>query len=264
MEDSHSYIYNYDGVNGQGFFAIYDGHAGRGAAEWCGIHLHETLRTLLHEKPTTPVPELLNQSFLMTDTQLSLKKSVFSGCTAIVAFMRMEEREDEIAETGEREVKRKVRRRRRVLYTANVGDARAVLSRGGKAIRLSYDHKGSDSQEAQRVVGSGGFMVNNRVNGVLAVTRALGDVTMKEWVIGAPYTVETVLEDHDTFLILACDGVWDVCSDQEAVDFIGKMSDPDKAAQELLAYSLQKCSTDNLSVIVVRIDTGFLERCEEL
>ena len=70
---------------------------------------------------------------------------------------------------------------RRVLYTANVGDARAVLwsvtpsevglglipSRGGKAVRLTYDHKGSDSQEAKRITDAGGFVMNNRVNGEL-------------------------------------------------------------------------------------------------
>lgn len=54
---------------------------------------------------------------------------------------------------------------RRVLYTANVGDARAVLCRAGKAVRLTYDHKGSDSQEAKRITDAGGFVMNNRVNG---------------------------------------------------------------------------------------------------
>jgi protein phosphatase PTC1 len=68
--------------------------------------------------------------------------------------------------------------------------------------------------ETRRIVESGGFMMNNRVNGilfpnqgVLAVTRSLGDLSMKEWVIGSPYTTETVLDDNDNLLILACDGV---------------------------------------------------------
>ncbi len=61
--------------------------------------------------------------------------------------------------------------------------------------------------EAHRIVEAGGFVMNNRVNGVLAVTRSLGDTAMKEWIIGSPYTTETVLNEHDDFLILACDGV---------------------------------------------------------
>jgi protein phosphatase PTC1 len=96
---------------------------------------------------------------------------------------------------------------RRVLYCANAGDARGVLCRGGKAIRLTYDHKGSDKQEAKRIMDAGGFVMSGRVNGVLAVTRSLGDSSMKEFVVGAPYTTETELSDEDEFIILACDGV---------------------------------------------------------
>lgn len=81
------------------------------------------------------------------------------------------------------------------------------ISREGKAIRLTYDHKGSDAQEAKRITDAGGFVMNNRVNGVLAVTRSLGDSSMKEFVVGAPYTTETALTEDDTFLIVACDGV---------------------------------------------------------
>jgi protein phosphatase PTC1 len=96
---------------------------------------------------------------------------------------------------------------RRVLYCANAGDARAVLCRSGKAIRLTYDHKGSDKQEAKRIMDAGGFVMSGRVNGVLAVTRSLGDSSMKDFVVGSPYTTETQLSDEDEFLVLACDGV---------------------------------------------------------
>lgn len=96
---------------------------------------------------------------------------------------------------------------RRVLYTANAGDARGVLCRAGKAVRLTYDHKGSDKQEAKRITDAGGFVMSGRVNGVLAVTRSLGDSSMKEFVVGSPYTTETELCEEDELLILACDGV---------------------------------------------------------
>lgn len=101
---------------------------------------------------------------------------------------------------------------RRVLYCANAGDARGVICRNGKAVRLTYDHKGSDRQEAKRITDAGGFVLSGRVNGVLAVTRSLGDSSMKEFVVGAPYTTETELCDKDEFLILACDGVFVVPS----------------------------------------------------
>ena len=83
-----------------------------------------------------------------------------------------------------------------------------MLCRNGKALRLSYDHKGSDENEGKRVANAGGLILNNRVNGVLAVTRALGDAYMKDLVTGHPYTTETVIQaDLDEFIILACDGV---------------------------------------------------------
>jgi len=96
---------------------------------------------------------------------------------------------------------------RYVLYSANAGDARGVLSRSGRAVRLTYDHKGTDKQEAKRIMDAGGFVMSGRVNGVLAVTRSLGDSSMKEFVVGSPYTTETELCEDDEFLILACDGV---------------------------------------------------------
>ncbi|KAJ3296353.1 Protein phosphatase 2C 1 [Borealophlyctis nickersoniae] len=258
MEDAHSYFHNYIGA-GSGWFAIFDGHAGKSAAEWCGGHLHETFRDLLQAQPDTPIPELLNKSFLQTDKQLSEKQGLFSGCTAVVAVLRTEERE----ELGAEGVKTGVKKSKRVLYTANVGDARAVLCRKGQAVRLSYDHKGSDSLEARRIQDAGGFVMNNRVNGVLAVTRSLGDITMKEWVIGSPFTTESVVEDDDPFLILACDGLWDVCSDQNAVDLIRDVQDPQQAAEDLLEHALENFSTDNLSVLVIRFKQNYLESRRE-
>lgn len=62
---------------------------------------------------------------------------------------------------------------RRVLYTANAGDARGVLCRAGKAVRLTYDHKGSDAQEAKRITDAGGFVMGGRVNGELYVSAAV-------------------------------------------------------------------------------------------
>jgi len=145
---------------------------------------------------------------------------------------------------------------RRVLYTANVGDARAVLSRGGKAIRLTYDHKGSDKAEVKRITEAGGFVLNNRVNGVLAVTRSLGDTAMKEFVVGSPYTSEMELCNEDEFLIIACDGLWDVVDDQKAVDLIHNCQDPQQASELLLKTALDNFSHDNVTVLVVKLNIG--------
>ncbi|KAK9896960.1 protein serine/threonine phosphatase 2C [Cystobasidium minutum MCA 4210] len=362
MEDSHAFVYDFGGVQGQGYFAVFDGHAGKHAAEWCGANFHKYLLNQLKSgEKDQPIPDLLNATFHVVDSELSklaAEDGTHSGCTAVTAFLRLEDENGNAVETDEdpdhtvgssvtrggaghaihdsnktespapmdenstdsannnndEERKRKfgdgshrerfkslfgssssnskdstssspsqsdINKRttsitgeseanvqaaegvqkparaknmaRRTLYTANVGDARAVLSRGGKAVRLTYDHKGSDAQEAKRITDAGGFVMNNRVNGVLAVTRSLGDSSMKEFVVGSPYTTETTLGDEDDYLIIACDGLWDVCEDQTAVDLIRDVKDAQEASQVLLEHALSNFSTDNLSVLVVAL-----------
>jgi protein phosphatase PTC1 len=277
MEDTHAYLYNFlstpapsygldksrgsisesglsnsdpsaQGVveTDNGYFAIFDGHAGTFAADWCGKKLHLLLEDTIRKNPNTPVPELLDQTFTAVDQQLEKLPLKNSGCTAVIAVLRWEDRvpnaqsstgsvlfapaavsavknapdekKPEATDTSAADASGEVHpaeaklrsdaSRQRVLYTANVGDARIVLCRNGRALRLSYDHKGSDENEGRRVASAGGLILNNRVNGVLAVTRALGDAYMKDLVTGHPYTTETVIQaDQDEFLILACDGV---------------------------------------------------------
>jgi protein phosphatase PTC1 len=277
MEDTHAYLYNFlstpapshgpdksrgsisetgssnsdpsaQGVveTDNGYFAIFDGHAGTFAADWCGKKLHLLLEDTIRKNPNTPVPELLDQTFTAVDQQLEKLPLKNSGCTAVIAVLRWEDRvpnaqsstgsvlfapaavsavknapdekKPEAIDTSAADASGEVHpaeaklrgdaSRQRVLYTANVGDARIVLCRNGRALRLSYDHKGSDENEGRRVASAGGLILNNRVNGVLAVTRALGDAYMKDLVTGHPYTTETVIQaDQDEFLILACDGV---------------------------------------------------------
>jgi len=259
MEDTHAFLYNFvqtpalndvpakdkpEGADQEsvvsdmvesdnGYFAIFDGHAGTFAADWCGKKLHIILEDIIRKNPNALIPEVLDQAFTAADAQLEKLPLKNSGCTAAVAVLRWEDRAsndrsaiksakpDEPIEmdkapdgassdeaTKVTNSKGKGSGRQRVLYTANVGDARIVLCRGGKALRLSYDHKGSDEVEGKRIAAAGGLILNNRVNGVLAVTRALGDAYMKKLVTGHPYTTETVIQaDSDEFIIIACDGV---------------------------------------------------------
>jgi len=139
----------------------------------------------------------------------------------------------------------------RVLYCANAGDSRAVLCRDGKAICLTEDHKASNKSEAERVIAAGGFIKNERVNGMVAISRSLGDHCMKAYIISEPHITCTELQSIDQLLILACDGVWDVIHEQEAVEFIMNDSDPNLMAKKLLVQSIKAGSTDNITVMVV-------------
>lgn len=250
MEDSHAFFYDYKSIANCGFFAIYDGHGGKSAADWCGANLHRVLQENWDRDPQGSIPQLLDRTFMECDEQLDPAHGIYSGCTAIVSVIVPDEKDPSI----------------RTLYSANVGDARAVLCRRGKALRLSFDHQARVPEEKQRIKECGGIVINDRVNGTLAVTRALGDASMKEFITGHPFTTETRLlpSDQDSFLILACDGLWDVCTDQEACDYIqNDIDDPQKCAELLVNFALEQGSTDNLSVIVVRLAGIEMTQSEE-
>lgn len=93
------------------------------------------------------------------------------------------------------------------LHTANAGDARIVLGHGGKATRMTKDHRTDDPEEIDRIDRAGGFLFKGRVLGVLAVTRSLGDHCMKDFVIAKPFVSERTIQmqpqSPPSFLILA-------------------------------------------------------------
>jgi len=230
MEDAHVTVDPFDGAAHTGYFAIYDGHGGRGAVDFVAKALHTNFLEVYSKADN--IPAAWKEAYNKTDAQIGENKILYSGTTAVTAFIRKVNDE-------------------RWLHVANVGDARAVLNRGGTAQRLTMEHKGSDEDEAKRIVDAGGFIVLNRVNGILAVTRSLGDFAMKDYVTGDPHTSDVLLEAKDTHLILACDGLWDVCSDQEAVDLIAGEKEAEAMSKKLLIHALKNGSTDNISVMVL-------------
>ncbi|XP_014465317.2 protein phosphatase 1G [Alligator mississippiensis] len=130
-----------------------------------------------------------------------------SGTTAVVALIRGKQ-----------------------LIVANAGDSRCVVSEGGKAVDMSYDHKPEDEVELARIKNAGGKVtMDGRVNGGLNLSRAIGDHFYKrnknlppeEQMISAlpDIKVLTINDDHD-FMVIACDGIWNVMSSQEVVDFV--------------------------------------------
>ena len=148
-----------------------------------------------------------------------------------------------------------------MLYSGKPFLCNLLSSRNGKAIRLTYDHKGSDPSEQQRIRAAGGFITNERVSGMLAITRSLGDAELKEFVSGNPFTSAIDLTEDDELVILACDGVWDVISDQEACEFVKSQMqkeaeksnrlDPNRLAEALVDLAMNQGSSDNISVIVI-------------
>jgi serine/threonine protein phosphatase PrpC len=72
---------------------------------------------------------------------------------------------------------------------------------------MSFDHKANEPSEVKRIRAIGGYVIQGKVAGSLAVSRAFGDAELKDWVISEPFTKDTTLKPGDKALILACDGV---------------------------------------------------------
>ena len=99
----------------------------------------------------------------------------------------------------------------------------------GRVQNLSYDHKPNNELETKRILAAGGWVEFNRVNGNLALSRALGDFVFKkndskraeEQIVTAypDVDIKTLTSDHE-FMILACDGIWDVLSNEEVLEFV--------------------------------------------
>jgi len=153
---------------------------------------------------------------------------------------------------------------------ANTGDSRCVMSRRGEAVPLTLDHKPIIYEEAQRIIRAGGFVRDNRVNGALNVSRTLGDLDFKrngelphteQMVVATPDITDLELREGDEFLIIACDGIWDVMSNQEAVDFARKRIRQGQSLKHICEQMCDFClapdlkgmcrGADNMSVIIV-------------
>ena len=256
MEDVHSVHLSIPWFSSPGpyaslavsYAAVYDGHCGRHVAELASQLLPSCI---LSQKcfPHDPA-EAMVQAFTQTDRSIYKKtRGRDGGSTCSAALIVGNE-----------------------LYVANLGDARAVLvESGGKGQALSTDHKPTMPSERARVEAAGGRVALGRVGGCLAVSRAFGDYEFKGGnkvlseryepaVSNVPEVTKLVLTDSCEAVILACDGVWDVVSSEEAAECVYRiisMEGPDKvraatkAAEGLVHLSMVNNTTDNVSVVVL-------------
>ncbi|XP_029028400.1 protein phosphatase 1K, mitochondrial [Betta splendens] len=223
------------------YFAVFDGHGGPHAADYCYGFMETFIRDALEEEED--LEKVLRKAFLNTDKALHTHLSYFNndalltaGTTATVAMLR-----DGVE-----------------LVVGSVGDSRAMLSRKGRAKRLSKDHTPDRKDERQRIRSLGGFVAWNglgqaNVNGRLAMTRSIGDFHLKaSGVIAEPDTRRlNVQPATDSFLALTTDGINFLLSDQEICDIINQCQDPTDAANVIAQQALQYGSEDNATIVIV-------------
>ncbi|KAK6927459.1 PPM-type phosphatase-like domain, partial [Dillenia turbinata] len=237
---------------------VFDGHGGKHAADFACYHLPKLI--FGDEDFPRKIDRAVTSAFLQTDTAFAeaclLDATLASGTTALAALVVG--RLDSLLSN------------RFILTTvggsslvvANAGDCRAVLCRRGKAIEMSRDHKPFCMKERSRIEASGGHVYDGYLNGQLNVARALGDWHMEGLKCrdGGPLSAEpefmsTRLTEEDEFLIIGCDGLWDVFRSQNAVDFgrrrLQEHNGPAMCCKELVDEALKRDTGDNLAVIVV-------------
>lgn len=222
------------------FIGVYDGHGGRDIVDFLEEALASTVAQELCQDDDASIHIRLERAFVLTDIASHQMGLDTSGAVVACCLVQSPPDSKEIS-----------------IHVANTGDARIVLGRtdtrsGPRRIaqRISFDHRADDVNEIDRIQSAGGFVLKGRVVGILAVARALGDHGLKDYVVAKPYT-HSVQAQRGDICIVACDGLWDVFSDQEAVDYIDKWSgSKEEVAQGLVKEALRRGSTDNITVVV--------------
>ncbi|CAL8369769.1 unnamed protein product [Gadus morhua 'NCC'] len=265
MEDAHNAM---PGLPAQGmadwaFFAVYDGHAGSRVAHYCSKHLLEhifsagsgLLGTDNDSDDSTADP--ISPVCLTVE---AVKTGIRSGFLHIDEHMRSCNGMDRSGSTAVGVLLSPDH-----LFFINCGDSRAVLYRNARVCFSTLDHKPCNPQEKERIQNAGGSVMIQRVNGSLAVSRALGDFDYKcvdgkgqteQLVSPEPDVFEMVRSPElDQFVVLACDGIWDVMSNEELCEFVRSRlevsHDLERVCNELVDTCLHKGSRDNMSVVLV-------------
>mmetsp|Transcript_17448 Transcript_17448/g.42797 ORF Transcript_17448/g.42797 Transcript_17448/m.42797 type:complete len:281 (+) Transcript_17448:157-999(+) len=267
MEDE--YFYSQDGE----FAAVFDGHGGQAVSRYLRKNLYANVQAFLpsltaddnNESTKRPFATLEDYQYAITSAIAKVDREVqrishwsFQGSTAVAVWLHEDRFKAE-----------------KTIVTANVGDSRAVLSRNGTAYDLSMDHKPDDPDEEARIEALGGKVVwcgdvdleGNpipeegiyRVNGNLALSRAVGDRSERPHVVADPdITFQPVLEGDDNFIIVATDGLWDVFGSEDAVDFVMALRedghDLERIATLVVEEALRRGTYDNITVVIIWLD----------
>ncbi|OMO75979.1 phosphatase 2C (PP2C)-like protein [Corchorus olitorius] len=238
MEDRYSAFVDLNGDSKQGFFGVFDGHGGSKAAEFAAKNLEK--KVMEEVSNGCGIEDAIKVGYLTTDMDF-LTEDLNGGTCSVTAMIH----------EGD-------------LIVSNAGDCRAVLSRNGVAEALTSDHKPSREDERDRIEASGGYVDCChgvwRIQGSLAVSRAIGDRHLKQWVISEPETKRLKIQPECEFLILASDGLWDKVTDQEAIDLVRPYCvgvdkpEPFSACKKLAELSSWRGSFDDISVMIIQLE----------
>lgn len=274
MEDD-AFIVQPDKLHGFSFAAVFDGHGGFSSVKF------------LREELYNECAQALQGELLLTGKDIdAIKRAIieaFENVDARLSEMLAEKEEED--ESGATATVMLVGNER--LYIAHLGDSSAVLSRSGKVEVLTDAHRpyGSNKaslREIRRINEAGGWILNGRICGDIAVSRSFGDIRFKtkknemleggvrekRWsqkfasrvkfngdlVVARPDVLQVVLGSDAEFVVLASDGLWDYINSSEAVSLVRnelrQHGNVQLACESLANTALDRRSQDNISIIV--------------
>ena len=249
-EDKHNIILNIKNhdktIQPINFYSIYDGHGGKAISTYLSLNFpyHFTKKSV--EYPLTGKYISSAYKTIVADIDKNYtKQSIQCGATCIAAI--------EYEHNNSR-----------YIDILNTGDSRCVFCVDNRAVAKTLDHKPNWPQEKERITKLGGKIVFDGYDwriGDLSVSRAFGDKDAAPYVIAKPDIYRHKIKKSDRFMILACDGFWDVFDNQDAVNLVLELSyDLKKGkknnikfniAKVLANAALEKGSTDNITEVVV-------------
>lgn len=246
MEDEHLATEFHVFINGQVYsgklFGVFDGHGGNAASQF----LKNQLKAKLEEKieqfnPLGLSDEGIWNALKLTFVDLNREFDQTSGSTATIVMIF----------DGK-------------LWTGNVGDSRTILQNGEEILQLSQDANPEDPRFAKGIQNRGGQVTIDsfglhRVNGSLAVARSLGDHTIGQGISARPKITCMPLNhvQPNSRLVLCCDGIYDVASTRQIGNAVRNHNGIacEKMAQNIVFSAFRALSYDNLSAMVVNLNT---------
>jgi len=235
MEDCVLSMNNFNKDSYRHLFCVFDGHGGNDTAKLCVKRYPEIFKKCLLENPLDYELALKN-SFILMDKEIEKNKAEEVGNTGTVVFIN-----------------------NKLLYCANVGDSSCCLI-GKTAEFITIEDKCSNKKEKKRIEKMGGKIVDDRINGILAVSRGFGDFDLKnKGLICEPHITKKLIDNSLNYCVIASDGVWDILSpdDVSKICFANKTNFKD-IAKIIVETAQERGSEDNISCIVVELNKKFI------
>ena len=261
-EDAEIIFTNLNGkkknFNQLNLYSIFDGHGGDAVSKYLSLNYCNYFCPSNRPKPNES--KKTYQKYII-DCYKHIQNKLKTECKNIVNYTG----------TAALSIIHYKRSKKNMLYVINLGDCRAILcNKFNVAIPLTKDHKPTNYEEFVRISSLGGKIIQEygddpRIEG-LSLSRAFGDLDTKPFVSHIPEIFRYELDKRDNFIILGCDGLWDVFQNQQVIDFVlhqinkkNKLKSTDKKNNTNIAYLLAKeainrGSQDNVSVIFIKLN----------